>query len=238
MDEDSTRLLQLLVPHIQQALEIHNALGIAQQHMAGAEAIADASSTAAFLLSREGGIVHCNAAALTLISDGRCLATHNGRLTSSDGRFREKVRSLLMKSANLATAASVSAPATGAPAALALSLPRQHERQPLHLLASPLPPNHRDRSGAELLLLVTDPETAPSFPDDILRALFQLTPAETEVANGLLMGYSLAEIAGLRRVTPDTTRLQIKSLLSKTGTHRQSDLVRLLMTLPQPHSNA
>jgi hypothetical protein len=33
-----------------------------------------------------------------------------------------------------------------------------------------------------------------------------------------------------------TVRIQMKSLLSKTGTCRQSELVRLLMTLPQPPS--
>jgi len=45
-----------------------------------------------------------------------------------------------------------------------------------------------------LLVLVTDPERTPTFPDSVLHALYGLTPAETEVANGLLMGYSLKSI--------------------------------------------
>ncbi len=52
------------------------------------------------------------------------------------------------------------------------------------------------------------------------------------------MGYSLEEIANLRHVSPGTVRIQIKSLLGKTGTACQADLVRLLMTLPQPPAAA
>lgn len=114
-----------------------------------------------------------------------------------------------------------------------LHLVRTDGRQPLQLLATPLPQTHRSSSGADLLLLVTDPQRSSSFPDSVLRALYGLTPAETEVANGLLMGYSIEEIASLRHVRLGTVRIQMKSLFSKTGTCRQGELLRLLMTLPQ-----
>jgi len=52
------------------------------------------------------------------------------------------------------------------------------------------------------------------------------------VANGLLTGYSLEEIAALRRVSIGTVRQQVKAMLGKSGTSRQSDLVRLLLNLP------
>jgi DNA-binding NarL/FixJ family response regulator len=71
-----------------------------------------------------------------------------------------------------------------------------------------------------------------NYPDEVLRALYGLTPAQTEVANGILTGYTLEEIAFLRKVSIGTVRQQVKAILSKTGTDRQSDLVRVLMTLP------
>jgi DNA-binding CsgD family transcriptional regulator len=82
------------------------------------------------------------------------------------------------------------------------------------------------------MLLVTDPESSFNFPDDALHMLYHFTPAETEIANGLLMGYSAEEIACLRRVSTATVRQQIKSILDKTGTRRQTEMVRLLMTWP------
>jgi len=83
---------------------------------------------------------------------------------------------------------------------------------------------------------VTDPEKPTYLRDDLMRAHYSLTPAETEVANGLLTGYSLEEIAALRRVTVGTIRDQLKNLFGKTGTNRQADLVRLLLNLPHPPS--
>ena len=61
----------------------------------------------------------------------------------------------------------------------------------------------------------------------------KLTEAETEVANGLLTGYSLEEVAALRKVKIGTVREQVKSILAKTGTSKQSEMVKLLMTLPR-----
>jgi len=117
-----------------------------------------------------------------------------------------------------------------------LALDRSPNRRPLQLLASPLTQAHRTKSRADLVLLVTDPDKPVNFPDDALRTLFGFTPAQVDVAVGLLMGYSLEEIASLRGVSVGTVRNQLKAMLSKTGTSRQSDLIRLLMTLPQAAS--
>lgn len=228
MDKERNSLLNLLLPHIQKALEIRQVLGITQQRLAGAEAMADASSTATFLLTGRGAIVHSNAAANALVSDGSAIKLHNGHLSATVGESREALCAVFIKAAS-----PVFAPSTITPTH-PLSLPRIDGRRPLQLLASPVPSTHRSRSGADLLLLITDPDKVPSFPDSVLRALYGLTPAETEVANGLLMNYSLDEIASLRFVTLGTIRIQMKSLLGKTGTRRQSELVQLLMTLPQP----
>jgi DNA-binding CsgD family transcriptional regulator len=48
-----------------------------------------------------------------------------------------------------------------------------------------------------------------------------------------LTGFSVEEIARVRRVSISTVRSQLSSLLSKTGVKGQNDLMRLLATLPQ-----
>jgi DNA-binding CsgD family transcriptional regulator len=88
-------------------------------------------------------------------------------------------------------------------------------------------------SRRDFLLLATDPEKPAAFWDDVLRAHYSFTEAETEVVNGLLTGYSLEEIAALRKVKIGTVRDQVKSMLAKTGTGKQAEMVRLLLTLPQ-----
>jgi DNA-binding CsgD family transcriptional regulator len=228
MDEESLRLLHLLFPHIQKALEIRQALGIAQERAAGAEAIADSSPTATFLLSRHGEVLHRNAAADALLEGSAALAIEDGVLVATQASYQEPLRRLYEDAALVSSSR----------AAHALALPRGAGGdgaggQALQLLLAPLPPRQRSRTDADLILLVTDPERPVHFPDGVLRSLYGLTAAQTEVANGILTGYTLTEIAALRHVSVGTVRQQMKNILTKTGTSRQSDLVRLLMALSQ-----
>jgi len=221
MDEDRNHLLQLLFPHIQKTLEIRQVLGVAQQRIAGAEAMVDASATPTFLLTRQGRVLHHNAAAQSLLLAADALALRDGCLVPRVAAAVEPLRRLFL---NATFPAANHSP---------FALPRTSAARPLQLLVSPLTPALRDRSGADLVLLATDPEKPVNLPDDALRALFGFSPAQVEVAIGLLMGYTLQEIATLRHVSIGTVRQQVKAILAKTGTTRQADLIRLLMSLPQ-----
>ena len=66
----------------------------------------------------------------------------------------------------------------------------------------------------------------------LLRDLFGLTQAEVQLAHALAAGKDLDEIALARGCTRNTVRNQLKQVFSKTGTHRQAELVRLLVMLP------
>jgi DNA-binding CsgD family transcriptional regulator len=227
MAPDARRLLELVIPHVRISLEIGRKLGVAQQQLAGAQAMADASATATFLLTRRGRIEHCNAAAQALLRENDGLTFVDGQVAASEGQSRATLAFLLQN------ASIPSNPLAEACCNRALSLPRPSGKASLQLLACPMPPAQRKDAGADLMLLVTDPEKSVNFPDDMLRALYKLSSAETEIANGLLMGYSAEEMASLRRVAVGTVRQQIKSMMDKTGTSRQTDMVRLFMALPR-----
>ena len=66
----------------------------------------------------------------------------------------------------------------------------------------------------------------------MLGALYDLSPAELRVASALVSGKSPEEYALMAGVTMNTVRSQIKSLYSKTDTHRQLELVALLNKVP------
>jgi DNA-binding CsgD family transcriptional regulator len=230
MTRDGTRLLQLLLPHIQLAMEIRYALGMAEARAIGAEAMANASRTATFLLTGRGEVLHMNAAANAQLAERNGLVVEKGILVASSAGMRASLKALLRDASQ--PCGLVGELRLGAAAGRALSLERRSGRPPLHLLASPVPYGQAGRSYA-VLLLVTDPEKPVDVTDEMMRTYYGLTAAETEIANGLLTGYSLLEIAALRRVAVGTVRIQLKSLFAKTGTTRQVDLVRMLLTLPQ-----
>ncbi len=75
------------------------------------------------------------------------------------------------------------------------------------------------------------PDKPVILRDDSLKEHIAPTTAETEVANGLLAGYSLEEIAAVRKVKIGTVRDQINSMVAKTSASRQTDMVTLMLTL-------
>ena len=68
--------------------------------------------------------------------------------------------------------------------------------------------------------------------DERLRRLFNLTPAELRLASHLVVGATLEEVTKLTNVTLPTLRSQLAALFRKTGTSRQSELIRRLLSAP------
>jgi DNA-binding CsgD family transcriptional regulator len=69
-----------------------------------------------------------------------------------------------------------------------------------------------------------------NLPDEInLVASFQLTPAEARIALGIARGKTLANIAQLHGISVQTAKTQLKSVFSKTHTHRQAELAVLMI---------
>jgi len=62
-----------------------------------------------------------------------------------------------------------------------------------------------------------------------------LTRAEAELVAILMTGASLREAATVLELAPDTVRKRLEVIFQKTGTHRQADLMRLVLlsTLPR-----
>jgi DNA-binding CsgD family transcriptional regulator/PAS domain-containing protein len=225
LSPDKLELLQLLLPHLQNALHIRRALGVANAATRDAEDLLDASPAAFFLLDKDGRIIRMNHAAEALMERESALTVVKSRLMVADTSVQAKFRGLLAEAAE----------AEFGGAKHAFSLPRPGERRPLELLISPLRIK-KPGSPIRIVVVASDPEAVPSYPDALLRNSYGLTTAEIDVANALLTGYTVEETARLRCVSVTTVRSQLKSLMSKTQTQRQSDLVRLLLTLPRIHS--
>jgi len=84
------------------------------------------------------------------------------------------------------------------------------------------------------LPLVVAVSSALSWPDGfdaLLKTAFELTDAEVVVARELACGKSLKTIAQDRNRSVDTVRAQLKSVLVKTETHSQTELVGLTLSM-------
>lgn len=227
-EKSTLELLKLLLPHIQAALKTRRALALANVRASRSEAALDAAASACFILHSSGKVLHLNQSAEELIQRQVGLKLVQNRLVANETVQNRALQALV------ASAASAGGAAPAQPGGM-LALHRAAGQRPLYVTVLPLrlpvatAPTH-------VLVLVTDPESTANYPEAMLKELFGLTPAEAEIANALLAGFSVDEIAELRRVTPGTLRIQLKTIFQKTNTRRQSELIRLLQSLPRPLS--
>jgi DNA-binding CsgD family transcriptional regulator len=65
-----------------------------------------------------------------------------------------------------------------------------------------------------------------------MRQLYGLTPTEARLADLLLEGLEVREISNRLSISVETARFHLKRVLAKSGTHRQTELIRLMLSLP------
>ena len=86
-------------------------------------------------------------------------------------------------------------------------------------------------------MLMLTPVTRPEAPPvELIRSLFDLTPAEARVARGLAAGQTVKGIAAQSGTSANTVRSHVKVVLTKVGYSRQADVVALLNGLRPPGS--
>lgn len=96
-----------------------------------------------------------------------------------------------------------------------------------HLL--PIRRSAGDVFGSSFALLYFSPLAAGRPPGNaLLRSLFDLTPAEARVAQGLAAGLDVEALATGGGVAVSTVRSQLRQVLQKTGCQRQADVAALV----------
>jgi DNA-binding CsgD family transcriptional regulator len=79
------------------------------------------------------------------------------------------------------------------------------------------------------IVTVRDPDIDSRRREANLRHRFGLTIAESKMAAEILKGDGRAAAARRRRISTATAKAHLSSIFEKTGTHRQAELIRLLL---------
>lgn len=102
----------------------------------------------------------------------------------------------------------------------------QTSNKPFVIHVIPVERQARDIFASVDAIVAIVPISFPGLPfKALVKSLYDLTHAETRVAEAMLAGLSVQEIASRFGVGVATIRTQVKSLLLKTGTSRQSELI-------------
>lgn len=177
-----------------------------------------ATGQAVVMLTSGMRIISASQAAMAIFSRADGIALRGSELSFADGAIgmaiREAVAATIDRRPLVQSAFLCARPSYAAPYRLML-LPCQHEGQ------------------SACILLIDDSEDESELHWSWITQCYRLTPSEKFVAMQLVAGLSPDDIAEKRGVSIETVRSHIRSLLSKTGTRRQSAMTALLARLPQ-----
>lgn len=110
--------------------------------------------------------------------------------------------------------------------------------KPTYLLGLPLQDDHPAAQGwlqPVGVVVILGPGIHQAPPTQLLKSLFVLTPAECRLVEKLSECHCLTGATSALHISVDTGRTQLKSVFQKTGSHNQSELMRLVTELSQIH---
>ena len=219
---------QRLGAHIAQSLQVQYELSLVADIDALGRAMLDRRHQPLLLLDGDRHIGYRNEAAKAVLARGDVLREQHGilacRSADSDTALTQALRELVLPSHS-----QVVAKAPTERKALRLKSADGSRSVTAVLLALRSADAGRVGRRSRAVLAISDPRAAKDIDLSPLVPTFDLTPAEARVAARLTSGATLEEIATEFGVSVTTVRSQLKALFDKTGTHRQTDLVRLLV---------
>jgi DNA-binding CsgD family transcriptional regulator len=216
-EADAVEALQASAAHLRRMLAMRGRLVSTAVTATAVTAMMDALGTAMLLVSATGRLLHANTAGTEVIARSGALALRQSLLIGTSAQGERLLRQLIARAL---------APATPTAGAAAFTCPdgRRLELTALAVAAE---------AGCRHVLLAgpncwtRDPSLA-----ERMRALYNLSPAESVLAVALAEGASPAQVAEERGVALATVRTQIKNIAAKLGCNRQSDIVAKVKNLP------
>ena len=185
----------------------------------GAMEAFEMSGTAVVLLNRHGNVFKANAPAERLLVDDVRIV--KGQLTAKDTRATMALNRAIHKLLWRPTG-GLSAP---------IALPRASRRPLLAYPARLTDSTANALADCQAMVILIDPDARLPTPETNLRTVFRLTEAEAKLATQLALGESLEKVADQFGIAKETARSQLKSIFTKTGVHRQAELVAVLAKL-------
>ena len=219
-DEGHRRIMSLLLPHLQRALQVNARLGLLDQICTITSDLLERVGLGVLILDRDRRLLFANLLAERMLAGKSFLDARNGRVFASPGTapgFDHMVEQAAQTSAGMGIHSGGMLNVAG-------------EEGIVRLLISPLARERSLCQGADaaVLVLLTGPAPAPPRAAEKLSEAFGLTRAEGQLLSALVAGEPLSEYADRLGLSIETPRTHLKRILNKTGIHRQVDLVRIV----------
>ena len=211
--------LKGLKPHIEAALTMAGRVAQMDSQRLLYETALERSRIGAIFLDSVGDMLKANAVALALLAEGDGLGLIDGKLVGRCEADSATLRDLLGSAR------------TGGEQVFAATLSRAAGKGGLALTARAIPDVAGGKAAGNpaVAMFVRDAEARTTMKVDELSQFYGLTASEARLSIELAKGLNLNDAAGALGIRRNTARAYLRSIFSKTGVSRQTDLLRLLI---------
>lgn len=219
---ENIALVSALTPHLQQALACERSLYDFAAAAGDTALVMDAFTHACVLIGANSTVVQLNNLASQILDnrDGVCL--RGGALTAESPSDARRLTD--------AIAGALHGPHFGLRNGDSLVCRRPSGKRPYVIHVLPAQPSEEHRAPRALVVII-DPERRPEPAAELLCRLYRLTRAEADIAVRITRGSELKDIADALSVSLATVKTHLQHIFDKTDTHRQAELMRLLLTV-------
>lgn len=222
--EADKRRLNLLMPHLQRAVQIRHRLNRSEQDRALTAEVLERLALGAIIVDAHSRVVFANTVARRQLELGQALTVRQGRLRARGAEAEAQLDGLLRN----ASGASISLAAGG------LAVVSSGLGASLSLLVSPFRASDPGQLGEQPMALVmfSDPAVQTHIPEHVLARVLGLAHAEARLLAALVSGQTMADYAETAGITINTAKTQLRQIFLKTGHNRQADVIRAVLADP------
>lgn len=222
---------EALLQHLRRALHIHNLIDRSESLGTLYSQAIGRLSVGTLVLDETGKVLEQNLIARELVAANDGLKLVGGRLETSYPSDNRELQQLIRS----AFARHSGDPMT---VASAMSVSRPSGQVNLGVVVEPVPSQEwaEGKGQPAVLVYIRDAAGKSQASTAAAKQLFNLTPAETALAMELANGLSLEEAAEALNIRRNTARAHLRSIFSKTGVRRQTELVRIILNSVAPLS--
>lgn len=232
--EEAQRRVEMILPHLRQVLELHQKLAASRsEHSLLVDAV-EQLAVGTILLDHNLNVIRMNEVAAAILAEADGIRLTGQTIVMDAAPSHQKFRTLAKEAAGSRSAKQTGQgtdKATGGAENRAiLSIARPSGRRELALVVRPvtLPPFMHTGQAPAVALFLTDPGRQRMIRPDVVRKVFPFTPTEAAIAAALANGLSVADTANSLNIARNTVRAHLRSIFSKLGLNRQSQLVHLI----------
>lgn len=217
-------LWERLMPHVKRSLNLRHSMNQDKRVNSVYSQAMGQLMVGVIVLDEHGQVVECNAMGAAILQSNDGLRATAGQLEASyptdNRKLQRLIRDVLVPAAQREVAVTE-----------AMSITRPSGKVNWGVVVQAITPDEwtEGKHRPCVAVFVRDAEGKSYPPVRLAQQLFQLTPAETALAIELANGLSLEEAAEALNIRRNTARAHLRSIFSKTGVRRQTELVRIFL---------